>query len=236
MSNPHQAGCPHCGQRAPIVLRGIDAFCTVCGGKRIPFTANTLNLAGKPYKFGGIAAKVAGWVGFTIGTVVSASVGGMIALVGEWLAGFPTAGYVIGGIMWLATLAFSLTAIIGGQKLGEHGASKELAARLDTVRALAQHRGGRVTASEVAKALTVTEAEADAILTALAKNPDDHVALELDDDGRIIYLFGVGGEALEDQRWRIVEEKAKARVAADEAEAEAEALAERQTSKRRARR
>jgi hypothetical protein len=224
MSNSQNAMCPHCGQRAPIRLRGINAFCTVCNGKRLPFTAKTLNLAGTPYKVGGIAARIAGWVGFGIGTVASVSVGGIIALLGTWLADSSWPGIAIGTVMWLATIAFSLTAIIGGRKLGERGATKAFAAKLETVRALANHQGGRVTAAEVAQSLAVTEVQADAMLTELAKDPEGDVTLDLDDHGNIHYLFGVGSDALNDPRWRIVEQKAEARIATDEA-AEAEAAA-----------
>jgi hypothetical protein len=134
-------------------------------------------------------------------------------------------------------LVVSLTAIIGGHKLGEYGKKSQLGAQLDTIVALAQHKGGWVTAADVARSVGITEERADDMLTELAKAEDD-VGLDLTDDGRIVYLFGLGRDALDDPRWRIAEERAQAnqRVADSaelEAQAEAEAEAEAEAAARR---
>ena len=69
--------CPHCGQNAPLVYKGVSAFCSACGEPRIPFTANAVNLKGKPAKIGGALAAVAGWV-ILFGTLVAALIVGAI--------------------------------------------------------------------------------------------------------------------------------------------------------------
>lgn len=191
----------------------------MCGAKRIPFTARTVNLAGQPAKVGGIAARVFGWVTLVFGSTVA--LGLMLILQAIWPAGW--LGYAVAIPIALLTLAVSLTAIIGGKALGNYGKRSELSAQHETIRALAQHRNGWVTASEVARALGVSEERADDMLTDLAKQGGD-VSLDLTDDGRIVYLFGLGREALGNARWRIAEERAaeNERIAR-EAEAEAEA-------------
>jgi hypothetical protein len=178
--------CPHCGQRAPLVLRGIDARCTVCGGKRLPFTGRTLNLAGRPSRWGGTAAKIVGWTITATGLCVALAIGLLLQTL------FPSgyAGLAIGLPLGLLSLFFGLGLVLGGRKLSRQGDEAEREARLETIRALAAHQHGSVTAHDAARAMSLGVAEADALLTELAKQPDEHVSLEIDDDGGIHYLFG----------------------------------------------
>jgi len=53
--------CPHCRQNAPIVYRGMDAYCSACNQPRSPFSAKALNIAGRPSKLGGMASKALGY-------------------------------------------------------------------------------------------------------------------------------------------------------------------------------
>ncbi len=85
--------------------RGIDAYCTACGAKRIPFASPPVNLAGQPSQVGGTIARVFGW--FVLG-------GGLLAavLVGAlFQAIFPAGvlGWVLGSTIGLvaATLGCS---------------------------------------------------------------------------------------------------------------------------------
>ncbi|RLB58445.1 MAG: hypothetical protein DRI90_16740 [Deltaproteobacteria bacterium] len=192
MTHPNNPLCPHCGQRAPITLRGIDARCTVCGGKRLPFTAKTLNLAGKPSRIGGIAARVVGWSIAVVGVAIASGFGLLLQTI------FPGgyAGLAVGLPMAIISLFFGLGLVFGGRKLSRHGEDKERAAKEQTIVALAKHQNGAVTAAGVARAVDMREDEADALLTELAKDPNGNVSLELDDDGGIHYLFGVGSSAL----------------------------------------
>jgi hypothetical protein len=232
VATPKQAFCPHCGQRAPIRLEGIHAFCTACGGKRRPFETTTLNLAGKGWKYSGIAAVVIGSMAMVGGLAMSA----FLYFLFGWLFPGTLAAYILSVPTLIVSLAFGITALVGGRQLGKYGAQKLEVARSDTVRALANHHGGALTAAQVASALDVTELHADAMLTAMAKDPDGDVTLDLDDQGRIHYLFGVGGQALREARWRVATPKPAANgsaqasddgpTAEEIAEAEAELEAE----------
>jgi hypothetical protein len=101
------------------------------------------------------------------------------------------------------SLFFGGGLVFGGKRLHKSGESAQKKARVEAIRALVAHRGGMVTAAEAAQALNVSESESDGLLTELAKDPDQNVSLEVDDDGRIRYLFG-----LAEQRWRVLEEQA----------------------------
>lgn len=222
---PKQAFCPHCGQRAPIRLDGINAFCTACGGKRRPFETTTLNLAGTGYKVGGIAATVVGTMAMIGGLALAA----FLFFLFGWLFPGTLAPYILAVPTLIMSFAFGITALIGGRKLGKYGAQKLETARGDTVRALANHHGGAVTAVQVAETLDITEVQADAMLTAMAKDPDGDVTLDLDDRGRIHYLFGIGGQALQEARWRVATPQpspSDGPTAEEIAEAEAELEAE----------
>lgn len=210
MSKAQNAICSHCGQRAPVVLRGIEARCTVCGGLRIPFTAKALNLAGKPSRAGGVAARFVGWTAVVMGLSMATGLGLLLQTV---FGGY--VGLAIGIPIAMLSLFFGLALVLGGRKLGRSGDQAERSARLQAIRALAKHQGGSVTAAGVARKLELSEAEADALLTDLAKEPSENVSLELDDDGGLHYLFGVDALA-----WRI---DPGARIATDgAADAEAE--------------
>lgn len=192
MTRTHNATCPKCGQRAPIVLRGIEARCTACGSLRVPFTASALNLVGKPSRFGGAAAKFAGWISIAMGTTVALSLALLIQSV--FSGGY--VGWAVGLPIFVMSWLLGLSLIFGGRRLTRSGDQAEREARMQAIRALAAHRGGSVTARKVAAKLEMTEPEADGLLTELAKTPEENVALEIDDDGGIHYLFGIGGQAL----------------------------------------
>jgi hypothetical protein len=214
---PPNAFCPHCGQRAPIILRGLEARCTACGGARLPFTARSLNLAGQPARIGGTAATIAGWAVLGLGLFVATMITLLLQLV-IWPTG--VLGWVLGIPIALLAIVFGGGLLFGGSKLRQAGSEKRKSVQLETIRAAAAHRRGSLTTAEAARALDLPEPQADALLTELAKNPDENVSLDIDDDGGIRWNFGKG-----DERWRILAENdAKA-----SREAEAEALAESET-------
>lgn len=207
------ATCAHCRQRAPIVLRVTEARCAVCGGLRTPFFAATvLNLAGKPATVGAHVARGAGCAVATLGSSLAAVIGILafaVARVGEALGLWAAGGL---GALGLA-LAFAVPAwaaglglYLGGRALARRAQERRRAAELETIHALAKHKGGAITADEAARALSIPLAEADAWLTQLVREPNENVSVELDDEGVIRY--GFGGERLE-ARWRILEERAR---------------------------
>jgi len=183
------------------MLRGIEARCTVCGGLRIPFAAPSLNLAGKPSKIGGAAAKVVGCAVGVVGLSVALGLGLLAQTIIEGYAGL-----AVGLPIAFLSLSAALSLVLGGRWLTARGEKKGRDAQLATIRALAAHRGGNITAADAARALQTQVHEADAILTELARDPDNDISLELTDDGTIHYLFG--GDSAAD-RWQVLERKAR---------------------------
>jgi hypothetical protein len=177
--------CPSCGQNAPLVYRGVSAFCSACGQPRVPFTANAVSLKGKPAKIGGTVAAVAGWL-LMFGSLAAALIVGAI-----FQALFPAAvlGWVLGGVIAAAGVGVSLLLLLGGRALRRSGTNAAESARLDALGTLAAHQRGNVTAQNASETLGCTYEEADAFLTTLAKRPDSGVSLEVDDDGKIYYRF-----------------------------------------------
>lgn len=196
--------CPKCRQNAPIVLRGVDAFCTVCGARRTPFAADILNLAGKPARLGSLAVRILGWGALGIGLFLALSLGLITQAVGSMLAAGSWLGLAFGIPIALLSVVLWLFGVIGGKKLRRVGEVQLQAAQRDAVRALAKHRDGIVRTADAARALGVDEAQADALLSALAREPSENISLNLDDDGRLMYLFG-SADAI---RWRIKAEQA----------------------------
>ncbi len=212
LSGPaNNSTCAKCGQRAPIILRGIHAQCTACGAKRMPFTAKALNLAGKGSRIGGAAARFFGWSAVIGGTSLSAFI--VLLLQSFWPEGYY--GYAFAIPIVMLSYAIGIPLVMGGRQLGRYAARKEQSTQLDAIRSMAAHRGGAVTVRQVAQTLSITDRQADDMLTELAKDPDGNVSLDLDDDGNIYYLFGLGGEELEAARWRIANLDLDASIAAE---------------------
>jgi hypothetical protein len=222
--------CPNCRKEAPTISRGLRVYCTVCGAPRSLLNTGTpVNVAGRPTKAGGTLAAIFGWVILLGGLLTALLIGaGLQAL---WPAAI--AGYVLGGFIGGMSLLFGLGLILGGRKLRQSGEQSTKNAQEEAVFALAARRGGSVTPAELARSIRIPVAEADALLTALAKQPDGRVSLEVEDDGTLRYFVR---DLIRAPRMRVEEsDRARARVPAapdaasadDAALAEDEALAER---------
>jgi hypothetical protein len=178
--------CPHCGQNAPLVYRGVSAYCSACGTPRIPFTANAVNLRGKPAKIGGTVASVMGWV------VLAGSLGVALVLGAILQAIFPAGavvGWIVGGLIAIVGVAVAMLLLFGGHALRRSGKQSAEAARMEALGSLAAHHRGVITSQSAAEALGVPVQEADGFLTGLAKQPESGVTLEVDDDGKLTYRF-----------------------------------------------
>ncbi|MBK9266769.1 MAG: hypothetical protein IPM54_44165 [Polyangiaceae bacterium] len=173
--------CPNCRQEAPTVVRGVRAYCTACGAPRSLIEDTPVNVAGQPSKIGGGMAAAAGLLVLFIGTLVALIIGAVLQML------VPPAGLVVGGFLGLVTLFITAMFLWGGRMLFQSGAERERGAQERAVWAIARRHGGSVTAAELARALTISEADADAFLTAMAKRPDGRVTLEVDDDGTLRY-------------------------------------------------
>jgi hypothetical protein len=173
--------CPNCRQEAPTVVRGVRAYCTACSAPRSLIEDTPVNVAGQPSKIGGGVATAAGLTVLVIGCLVALTVGALLQLV------VPPAGWVVGGFLAAVSLFVAAMFLWGGRTLFRSGAERERTAQEQAVLAIARRRGGSVTPADLARALSIPEADADAILTAMAKRPDGRVTLELDDDGTLRY-------------------------------------------------
>ncbi|MDB4938955.1 MAG: hypothetical protein JWP87_5927 [Labilithrix sp.] len=178
--------CPRCRQNAPIVYRGVNAFCTACGAPRSPLTSGSVNLAGQPSRVGGQITRVFGWIVLVFGTLLAA---GSLAMCGAIVGMAAAAPYVLSIPIALATWILSYFLLKGGKQLEQSGTDTQKATRTQAVFALANTRGGMVTPNDLAHAINVTPKEADDILTAMAKEDSDHVSVEVDDNGVIYYRF-----------------------------------------------
>lgn len=176
--------CPRCRQNAPLVYRGVNAFCTACGAPRVPLATHSVTLAGQPSKVGGTVARVIGWGVLIAGWTFAALLAGLIVLLnGGWAAA------VVGGIIGLVALVVAYALLRSGKELKKSGDSTELATKTQAIFALANARGGILRAWDVAQMLHLTPKEGDDILTKLAKEHPDFVTLDVDDHGNVLYRF-----------------------------------------------
>lgn len=193
------SACPRCQQRAPVVMRGLDSRCAACGAPRSLLAAPSVALAGQPSRVGGIAASIAGLTVLVLG--LSLAAGLWLLLQSLWPASL--IGWAFAVPVGAASLLFGLLLLLGGSRLRRSGQARQLQVQLEAVRALVEHRRGPISAFEVAGALELPEAQADDLLTRLAREKATEVTLDVDPQGHVVYDFE--GEA---RRWRVLEEQA----------------------------
>lgn len=175
--------CPHCGQNAPIVYRGMTAYCSACQRTRPPLIAPSVSYAGKPSKVGGTLAGVMGWIVLVLGSSAALGLGLLASIFST------TAGLAVGLPIGIVTLAVSLTLLLSGRKLKKDGAQAQKDMRRRAIESFAANRGGMVTATDVAVSLDIPVQDADELLTEMAKTTPEQVTVELDDRGGIYYAF-----------------------------------------------
>ena len=173
--------CPRCGRDAPLVYRGIVPQCTACGALRPPLSSPSVNFAGKPARVGGLVAGVAGWIVLLVGCAVAL---GLFLLFGAFQ--LQAIGLALAVPLAIVSLLVGALLVWRGGALRRRSAVTEHATWRDAVLGLAAHRGA-VTAAEAAMALGTSVAQADAILTELAKREPDVLAIDVDDDGVVRY-------------------------------------------------
>jgi membrane protein implicated in regulation of membrane protease activity len=164
-----------------------------------------VNVAGKPARIGGTVASALGWVVLACGLLATFALGGLAGLI------FTSATALwVGGVVGGMTLLVSLPILFAGRSLRRSGEGRQLAAREQAVFALAAQHRGVLTARAAGAALAIPEADADALLTDLAKRQGSGVSLEVDDEGRLTYVFrdvvaATGRLRVPDQGWRVPE-------------------------------
>jgi hypothetical protein len=181
--------CPSCRQDAPTIVRGVRAFCTSCGAPRPLLGSSAVNVAGKPMKVGGAIASGAGWATLIGGSLASLGAGlityFIFLAIGASTAG--TVGLVVGGFFGILTVLIAISLLLGGRKLSKTGVDDRRKVLEQGIFALAGKQRGSVTPRDVARQLSITDEEADALLTDLAKKGDGRVSLDVDDDGTLRY-------------------------------------------------
>jgi hypothetical protein len=183
--------CPSCHQDAPTIVRGVRAFCTACSAPRPLLGSSAVNVAGKPMKVGGALASGAGWATLIGGSVASV-VFGLISYFLLLAIGAPTAGtvgLVVGGFFTVLTVIIALSLLLGGRKMSKTGVDDRRKVLEQGIFALAGKQRGSVTPRDVARQLSITDEEADALLTDLVKKGDGRVSLDVDDDGTLRYTM-----------------------------------------------
>jgi hypothetical protein len=181
--------CPHCGQNAPVVYRGVVAHCTACGAPRPPLTGSSLHLAGQPSRIGGVVARVLGWVVLGVGLSIALGVGAIAQML------FPSgiAGFLIGIPLAALSLLLGVFLLRGGARLDRSATSAERGARSQAIHALATHKGGTLTAADVTRALDVPPQAAEALLESLAREEADQITVDIDANGALSYRFAGAG-------------------------------------------
>jgi hypothetical protein len=191
--------CPHCGRDAPIVFRGALPYCTACGVLRLPLSSRSLNLAGKPSKVGGTVASVIGWLVLLVG--FSAALGLGLLLYVLWTVALALA---VALPMALLALVMGVALLVAGGRLRRSGRDTERATREQALLELVAYRGA-VTARDAARAVDVGVADADAMLTGLAKQEPDRVTVDVDEQGVVWYRTPRAAGAEFDARVRVAE-------------------------------
>lgn len=217
--------CPHCHQAAPIVYRGIAAYCTACGKPRLPLVDKSVNLAGQPSQVGGTLTRIVGFIVLFAGLSVSLVVFGILAIFvpALWIAA------AVGVPLALLVALASWAIIRGGRTLEKSGLSEQQTTRIQAVIALARNAKAPLTAQQVSTALGIGLAQADALLTDLAKRHPEVASVEIDDQGGVFYRVDAGSPKLRVAAEAAVDDLERARWA-EAAEIEA---AEAQRSARR---
>jgi hypothetical protein len=199
--------CPSCRRSAPIVYRGVLAYCTACGQPRIPLTSKSTNLAGKASIIGGGLTRVAGWIVLAGGTAIGLAMLGILQAI--FPAGF--AGWAVGGPIIAIAVVVGTLLLRGGKSLESSGVAEQRDTHTSAIFQLAEHNQNTVTAAQVAAAIGISTQSADDLLTSLAKAQPDHVVLEVDEQGNVFYRVsarGLSRVASFDEKLRVAQEAA----------------------------
>jgi len=166
-------------------MRGLEARCTECGAKRDSFTGMPLQVAGRPAQIGGRVASALGYLVLFGGGIAALAIGAVLQAL------FPAgvAGWIAGSLLLSVAVFVGLAMLLGGRRLHARGIASARDARERAINSLAARRGGTITAAEVGSALGIGEQVADELLTGMVRRADGAVLLEIDPDGRLIYLF-----------------------------------------------
>ena len=159
------------------MYRGVLPYCTGCGALRVPLSSPSVNLAGQPSKVGGTVASVAGWGILAAGLSVAVGVGLLLGLLFSVTAAFAVASPIA-----IVVLVVGILLLVSGRSLRRSGTDAQRATREQALLALIEHQGA-ATAVDGARVLGIPVAEADALMTDMAKRLSDRVTVDVDDQG-----------------------------------------------------
>lgn len=152
----------------------------------MPLSSNSVNHAGRTSAVGGVVTRTIGWIVLVAGLLVGF---GTLGTCGA-LVGFASAApYLLGVPVIALALLVGWLLLRSGKELSDEGTRVQKTARTQAVFALANVRGGLLTALDVSQSMGMSVAEADALLTSLAKEQPEHVSLDIDDQGAVFYRF-----------------------------------------------
>jgi len=181
--------CPHCHQNAPILYKGVFAYCSACDKPRAPFSGKALAFAGQPSKLGGRVGRVLGALVLILGMLLAAA----LMLFFQLLWPDKNIGYALGSPLALISLVLGTLFLVASRRLGRSGEEAEREARVEAIYALAVNRNGMLTTADTARTLRLEARSVEALLGELAKTQPEYVSLEFDDDGQTFYLFSRAG-------------------------------------------
>lgn len=181
--------CPHCHQNAPVLYKGVFAFCAACDKPRAPFSGKALAFAGQPSKVGGRLGRVLGTLVLVLGSLLAAA----LVLFFQLLWPAKNIGFALGAPIALVSVVLGTGLLIASQRLGRAGAEAERQARVEAIYALAVNRNGMLTSADAARSLQLEPTVIEALLSELSKTQPDYVSLEFDDQGQSFYLFSRAG-------------------------------------------
>ncbi|MBX3270300.1 MAG: hypothetical protein KF729_08560 [Sandaracinaceae bacterium] len=188
--------CPHCHAIAAVIERRGTTVCAACGkprvgtvtlgGDRPSVVAVTKGAAGKRAGTDAMLSRARGRTqrGFGVLSLATGIVtAALLAMIVPGAAGVALA--VIAGLFGVGVGALTIRA---GARNMERARGLDARAERAAVEELARARGGALTAAEVAGALTMKEADADALLTSLVGD-GSRVDVEVSDEGVVSYVF-----------------------------------------------
>jgi hypothetical protein len=135
-------------------------------------------------------ASVFGWLMLVVGGSIALGIALLFAAFGA-----PMVGVAVALPIAAISLVIGIVLVRHGGSLNRAGLEAERTTREAALLGLAAHKG-TITAIEAANALGVAVAEADAMLTDLAKREPDRMAVDVDDHGVVHYRMAqIAGDA-----------------------------------------
>ena len=181
--------CSACSAIAAVKPKGEGYACLACGAPRA-LKPGTVVLGPRGGDGAGVPVGPAAQRGISIGLrlfgIASIAGGILLAAGAAWL--LPgTIGLVVAGALGLGGMGVGTGALVLGKSAADEAEARRQEVLGARIMDLAERGAGRLTATQVARELGLSEQEADAALTALTDG--ERVVLEISPDGVLFYDF-----------------------------------------------